>query len=285
MALDKLVDSTQLDSDLTSVANAIRAKSGGSGQLAFPAGFVSEIQGITGGWTTDGIIAGTEPAGAIVSDKTKIRTHLFYNNNGITSVSLPLCTAIETSAFYGCSNMLSFSAPIHQSFYQKNNAFQGCSKCTLFHLPRATIIGTSQFQGCSALPALALPNATDIYNLAFKDCTNLEVADFGNAITRFLRDGLFENDTKLATLVLRRSGAIVPLSYTTAFKNTPFASGKAGGTIYIPKALYDHLGDGTALDYQAATNWSTVHGYGTITWAKIEGSIYENQYADGTAVS
>lgn len=43
------VDSTQLDSDLTSVANAIRAKSGGSSQLAFPAGFVSEIQAIPSG--------------------------------------------------------------------------------------------------------------------------------------------------------------------------------------------------------------------------------------------
>lgn len=49
MAVDKLVDSTQLDSDLTSVANAIRAKSGGSSSLAFPAGFVSEIQAIPGG--------------------------------------------------------------------------------------------------------------------------------------------------------------------------------------------------------------------------------------------
>ena len=49
MSVDKLVDSTQLDSDLTSVANAIRAKSGGSSQLAFPAGFVSEIGNIPGG--------------------------------------------------------------------------------------------------------------------------------------------------------------------------------------------------------------------------------------------
>ena len=49
MAVDKLVDSTQLNSDLTSVANAIRAKSGGSSQLAFPAGFVSEIQSIVAG--------------------------------------------------------------------------------------------------------------------------------------------------------------------------------------------------------------------------------------------
>lgn len=49
MALDKLVDSTQLDNNLTSVANAIRAKSGGTGQLAFPAGFVSEIGNISTG--------------------------------------------------------------------------------------------------------------------------------------------------------------------------------------------------------------------------------------------
>lgn len=49
MALDKLVDSTQLDNNLTSVANAIRAKSGGTSQLAFPAGFVSEIGNIPGG--------------------------------------------------------------------------------------------------------------------------------------------------------------------------------------------------------------------------------------------
>ncbi len=49
MSLDKLVDSTQLDSDLTSVANAIRAKSGGSAALAFPGGFVSEIGNIPSG--------------------------------------------------------------------------------------------------------------------------------------------------------------------------------------------------------------------------------------------
>lgn len=56
MAVDKLVDSSQLDADLTSVANAIRTKGGTSGDLAFPAGFVSAIQAIpTGGggssWT------------------------------------------------------------------------------------------------------------------------------------------------------------------------------------------------------------------------------------------
>ena len=49
MAVDKLVDSAQLDADLSSVANAIRTKGGTSAQLAFPAGFVSAIDAISGG--------------------------------------------------------------------------------------------------------------------------------------------------------------------------------------------------------------------------------------------
>ena len=49
MAYDKLVDSTQLNADLTSVANAIRTKGGTSAQLAFPAGFVTAIGNISGG--------------------------------------------------------------------------------------------------------------------------------------------------------------------------------------------------------------------------------------------
>lgn len=46
MAYDKLVDSTQLDSDLTSVANAIRTKGGTNSELTFPAGFVSAVNAL-----------------------------------------------------------------------------------------------------------------------------------------------------------------------------------------------------------------------------------------------
>lgn len=49
MAVDKLVDSTQLDADLTSVANAIRTKGGTSASLAFPTDFVSAIAAIPSG--------------------------------------------------------------------------------------------------------------------------------------------------------------------------------------------------------------------------------------------
>ena len=86
------------------------------------------------------------------------------------------------------------------------------------------------------------------------------------------------------TLILR-SQTLVQIGGMDTFANTPFYSGKAGGTIYIPKMLYDHLGDGSAQDYKAATNWATYDGYGTITWAPIEGSIYETQYTDGTPIT
>ena len=50
MALDKLVDSAQLDNNLTSIANAIRTKGGTSAQMAFPQGFVDAVEAIeTGG--------------------------------------------------------------------------------------------------------------------------------------------------------------------------------------------------------------------------------------------
>lgn len=56
MSVDKLVDSTQLDADLTSVANAIRTKGGTSAALAFPADFVSAIQAIPTGGGTSGVL-------------------------------------------------------------------------------------------------------------------------------------------------------------------------------------------------------------------------------------
>ena len=49
MALDKLVDSAQLNADLASVANAIRTKGGTSAPLAFPQGFVDAVDAIPAG--------------------------------------------------------------------------------------------------------------------------------------------------------------------------------------------------------------------------------------------
>ena len=49
MALDKAIDSAQLDANLTAIADAIRTKGGTSEALVFPAGFVSAVQAIQSG--------------------------------------------------------------------------------------------------------------------------------------------------------------------------------------------------------------------------------------------
>ena len=77
-------------SDLTDIADAIRAKSGGSSQLAFPAGFVSEIQAIPSG--------GGDPEYGLVD--------VLYNQSNITGgvqnnklVNLTITTASTKMRF------------------------------------------------------------------------------------------------------------------------------------------------------------------------------------------
>ena len=97
MSVDKLVNSTQLDSDLTSVANAIRTKSGGSGQLAFPSGFVSEIGNIPsggGGLAFDWANVSEITIGAnSVTNTTGVQSYF----SGYTYVCILLASSITTN--------------------------------------------------------------------------------------------------------------------------------------------------------------------------------------------
>lgn len=58
MAYDKLIDSAALDANLTSIADAIRAKAGTSDKLAFPAGFAEAIAAIEAGGGSAGVSFG-----------------------------------------------------------------------------------------------------------------------------------------------------------------------------------------------------------------------------------
>lgn len=245
MAIDKAIDSTQLDTDLTSVANAIRTKGGTSAQLAFPAGFVSAIDAIpTGGtFTGDDLYDMWQSTDKLVITRT-FQVSGGYLFSSFKTKTLCLMEATGSNGQYGAQN---------------------------------------SFRGMANLETLVIPQMTRICRDMLLSCAKLETVDCGN-VTDFDAT-TFSGCSVLNTLIIRRSTAVPSLNNTSAFNSTPFASGGAGGTIYIPKALYDHLGDGGSYDYKAKTNWSTVNGYGTITWAKIEGSYYETHYADGTLIS
>lgn len=284
MAIDKSIDSAQLDADLTSVANAIRSKGGTSAQLAFPADFVQAIEDIEtggGGFTFDDYIE-KRLTGTLLYLGTSNFSGLSFVQQKFININCPNVTRIqETYIFSSCSYLLTIDMPELQQI--ANNSFDSCTALESVNAHNVTNAGGSSFRGCSSLLKICFPKVSGIWSHVFYGCASLSVADF--LLTNgFTGPNNFANCSNLKTLIIRESAKVAALSNINNFDGTPFASGGSGGTIYIPKALYDHLGDGSSLDYKAATNWSTLNGYGTITWAQIEGSIYETQYGDGTPI-
>lgn len=286
MAVDKLVDSTQLDADLASVADAIRTKGGTSSQLAFPADFVQAIEDIEtggGGFTLDDYIE-HNISGSLNYTGTNF-DRVTFDSQKLHDVNLPNLVTVNPSTVGNCfarnTTLVSFSAPKLRRI--GNSWLASCTSLSSVNLSELADTGGDLFNSCTSLVHIALPKAGTIYASAFKGCTALEIADL-LASTGFTNNNNFAGCANLNTLILRKNNGVPKLSNIGNFANSSLGDGGGGCTIYIPKALYDHLGDGTSLDYQAATNWSTIYGYGTITWAQIEGSIYETMYGDGTPI-
>lgn len=140
--------------------------------------------------------------------------------------------------------------------------------------PSVTNIETEALNRATGCKILVLPAVTTMGNYVVADSSSFEVIDFGPDTPSF---GIwhFSNDTNLSTLIIRKS-SVVAATNLNVFNNTPFASGGTGGTLYVPSAVIS--------SYQSATNWSTILGYANNSIQAIEGSQYENYYADGTPI-
>lgn len=209
---------------------------------------------------------GSDPLGELLAN-----TLTDYTNNTITSA--------KDFTFRQAGNLRDVRIP--NVTYISTWLFASSSIRSLF-APKATLSGSGT-SSCGKLEWI-VSKAGSQGNAQLQNAKLLHTADMTAKGSLGFPANFFSGCTVLTTLILREA-AIYTLGNISAFNSSPFASGGAGGTIYIPKALYDHLGDGTSSDYKAATNWATINGYGTITWAKIEGSIYETQYADGTPIT
>ena len=293
MAVDKLVDSTQLDTDLTAVANAIRTKGGTSAQLAFPGGFVSAIQAITTGITPTGTkqISITEN-GTVTEDVTNYVsaeiTVAVQGGDGYTAADWLDLTKptgdivtdvieIWPYALYKRTGAITVTATI--AAYVGDCAFGSNTGITKIFGKRIRGSGAYTFSGATNLEYVVFGDGLVAYSSSFSGCSKLKAVDFGGSPTTsqgFLRTNAFDGATVFKTLVLR-GNTVWPLSNINNFANSPFASGKSGGTLYVPQALI--------ADYQAATNWSTILGYANNQILPIEGSVYETQYVDGTPIA
>lgn len=286
MALDKLVDSSQLDADLLSVANAIRTKGGTSASLAFPAGFVSAVEAIPtggGGASVDDLNSQTL-SGAVTITGTSLRAALLLGCTDVTSVSCPnakngyginMGGANRTGCqFKNCTSLASVDLPKLSS--PIDNMFEGCRSLTTIKLPAATTIASNMAINCTGLKTAVFPAINGIvYATAFNGCSMLEAVDLFKP--SFSRTQSFKNCTSLTSLIIRRTDAVSSLGNINNFDGTPFASEGTGGTLYVPNSMIS--------SYQSATNWSTILGYANNQIKKIEGTIYETQYADGTPIT
>lgn len=271
---DMLIDDAKFAACLDAEADAIRAKTGDSNGIPFDyannKGFADAIAAIPSGGENQLVaLMNGSPQFDINDDEI---TKIDFPKTNIRSIHTPNATVIAAQVF---------------------RLLQSGVLTTVF-APNA-VAGTEAFMGCITVKTIVCKGpkkgsaGTRPFRAYVANTMQLETVDLTASDLSFQGDtpgigaDCFEGDYKFNLLILR-STELWPLSNISAFGRTPFASGGSGGTIYIPKTLYDHLGDGTSLDYKAATNWSTLDSYGTITWAQIEGSIYETQYADGTPI-
>lgn len=247
MALDKLVDSTQLDSDLTSVANAIRTKGGTSAQLAFPADFVSAVEAIPSGGgdpQEDLLKLNSNTLTSFSADISSIRAYLFYGNTNLASIDFNNVTEIGT---FGCSKTAITTAVFDKYVGIANNAFKECPNLT-------------------TLVCKAGANRLDISTL--EKCYQLKYVDLASLGGNGISHQAFYNTTRIEALIIRQS--------SVAYLSGAFPSSSAlasTATIYVPNAVL--------ANYQSASNWSAYSS----RIVKIEGTIYETQYADGTPIS
>lgn len=236
------------DSDLTSVANAIRTKGGTSAQLAFPAGFVSAIGDIPTGGSGDYTAADFADRAKPVGDVVFTDSYMGSQNSSTAPNYFAYRTAID-------------------SIYAPN--YNNTSNCS------------SVFRNCSMKYGV-FPKLTKIYNNYFYGCSKLERLDFlGGTISG--SSGQIQDCSKLSMIVIR-SSSVCSLGGISALSGTPFASGKAGGTLYVPSDLVS--------SYQSASNWSTILGYATNSIKSIESTHTDPNapidltlyYADGTLI-
>lgn len=167
MADYKVVDSTQLDADLANIANAIRAKTGVSGEIPFPGGFTEQISAIQSGYSVEDFYSPDKGIEELNYSGTSFRGvgYLFYDMKTLKKIDLPNVTWIPNRCFYGCENLATVSIPSCKDI--DTRSFSRCKNLETIDLgENIETIGTSAFDTCSNLKTVIIRNKTAVVNLA-----------------------------------------------------------------------------------------------------------------------
>lgn len=246
-------------SKIDAIKTAIRAKGAGAASMTLDE-MATAIGTIGGGSSPTGTIQITENGTYDVAAYASAAVNVSSGGGGGGSDDLLLARIKNTLASYRSTETFTL---VHSAFFK-------CTALKSLFLPNAT--ANTDCIRESGVETLVIGSTGSVTGL--ERASSLIVADVINSGQ--IGSQTFALCSALNTIILR-SSTLKALANVNVFNGTPFASGGTGGTIYVPSALI--------ASYKAAANWSTVDGYGTITWTAIEGSAYENAYADGTPIS
>lgn len=186
----------------------------------------------------------------------------------ITSLVWNVVRKIPSNLCQGCTELK--QATVYGEF-AGNFSFDGCTALESVELPTLNQekfnygwVGRSMFYNCRSLSSVSMPINPTVQESMFQGCTVLPMLDLPK-VSR-IRANAFSGCSALNVLILR-TDSVCTLENINAFNNSPFASGKTGGTLYVKSAQ--------VAGYQAAANWSTILGYASNNILPIEGSPYE----------
>lgn len=226
----------------------------------------------------------------VFSKCTVIESYGFANCRAFTSVDTnyyPMLQNPVNGAFQGCNNITTVNLPNSVLNYDStvkqymSNSFSGCTALTSVYVPKGRFQYTSStFANCTNLPYLILPSNDQAGASFAAGCSSIigiDMMHYNSGNTAGSQTGIgataFQNDSNFNTFIIRYPWTVTSLININAFSGTPFASGGSGGIVYVPKRLVSK--------FEAASNWSTLVAGGSLTFAPIEGSIYETHWVNG----
>lgn len=168
MALDKAVDSVQLNNGLASICNAVREKSGSNASLEFPAGIVGAIEDIETGINPSGTLDITENGTYSVEQYAKANVNV---SGGGTQYYM------AKSGFLYSANMEYTEVTSLEGY-----AYSYANNLVSVHFPNCNYVGGAwAFSYCPNLKSSKFEQLTSVPNAFCRSITSLETMEFGSA--------------------------------------------------------------------------------------------------------
>lgn len=172
------------DLELTSVADAIRAKGSTSAPLEWPDGYAQAVTDLpSGGGSGDNykIVMGIMSGSIYDNELTSVGEYALYSHQALTGAEMRSVIVVGSNAFASCKSLNTISFPACTKI--NNYGFGFCVKLTTASFPSCTSIGNWAFTYCSSLTAISFPVCTYIGSSAFLACSSLTTASFPACIS------------------------------------------------------------------------------------------------------